>query len=102
MCDLVKIHHCHVCVSLQDEILCDTEELQRELQHLKQEYEKVAQQKIFLQQERQDVTEVMINLIACFKISEGKQHQPTRGQESDTNPTKPNIFSVRAHLLLFY
>ncbi|CAK6964703.1 vimentin [Scomber scombrus] len=55
----------------RDEILCDTEELQRELQRLKQEYEKVAQQKIFLQQDRQDVAEEVDTVTAkCLALRE--------------------------------
>ncbi|XP_034545673.1 plasticin [Notolabrus celidotus] len=41
----------------RDEILCDTEELQKEQEHLMKEYEKAAQQRILIQQGRQDVAE---------------------------------------------
>lgn len=45
---------------LQDETLCDTEDLRKELERLMEEYEKAAQQKILLQQGRQDVAEVPV------------------------------------------
>ncbi|XP_044219345.1 vimentin [Thunnus albacares] len=55
----------------RDEILCDTEKLQRELHRLKQEYEKFSQQRIFLQQERQDVAEEVDAVTAeCLALRE--------------------------------
>ncbi|XP_074530672.1 vimentin [Halichoeres trimaculatus] len=41
----------------RDEILCDTQELRKELEHLMKECEKVEQQRILIQQGRQDVAE---------------------------------------------
>ncbi|XP_073343515.1 vimentin [Pagrus major] len=55
----------------RDEILCDTEELQRELERLMKEYETAAQQRIFLQQERQDVAEEVDAVTAgCLALRE--------------------------------
>nr|XP_019949946.1 PREDICTED: peripherin-like [Paralichthys olivaceus] len=55
----------------RDEILCDTEELQKELECLKSGYEKVAQQRVFYQQERQDVAEVVDAVTAeCLALRE--------------------------------
>uniref|UniRef100_A0A3B4TQH6 Peripherin-like n=1 Tax=Seriola dumerili TaxID=41447 RepID=A0A3B4TQH6_SERDU len=53
---------------LQDEILCDTEELQKQLECLKKGYEAAAQQRIFLQQERQD--EVDAVTAECLALRE--------------------------------
>lgn len=39
----------------RDEILCDTEKLQKELEHLKLQYEKAAQQRLLAQEEQQYV-----------------------------------------------
>ncbi|KAF3838630.1 hypothetical protein F7725_010398 [Dissostichus mawsoni] len=44
----------------RDEILCDTEKRQKELERLVTEYEKAAQQRILLQQDRQDAVESML------------------------------------------
>lgn len=53
--------------------MCDTEELQRELELLMKEYEKAAQQRVLVQHERQDVAEVMVvNTIASDKLVEAK------------------------------
>ncbi|XP_028315913.1 desmin [Gouania willdenowi] len=41
----------------RDEILCDTEELNKELQRMQNKYEEVAQQRILIQQERQMISE---------------------------------------------
>ncbi|KAM7389224.1 hypothetical protein PAMP_023214 [Pampus punctatissimus] len=55
----------------RDEIVCHTDELQRELRHLKQEYEKVAQKRISLQQERCDVAEeVDVATAECLALRE--------------------------------
>ncbi|KAM7000227.1 alpha-internexin [Tautogolabrus adspersus] len=55
----------------RDEILCDTEELQKELEHLMKEYEKAAQQRILLQQGRQDVAEEVDTVTAeCLALRE--------------------------------
>lgn len=62
----VEIHHRLYCVFLQDEILRDTEKLQKELEHLMKEYEKAAQQRILLRQERNDAAEVDINATASY------------------------------------
>lgn len=48
------------CFSPQDEILNDTQELQKELKLLKKDYEKASQQRIFVRQEQQDVAEVIV------------------------------------------
>ena len=45
--------------SPQDDILCDTAELQKELQCLRQESEKALQQRISVQHARLDLAEVM-------------------------------------------
>lgn len=68
----VGIHHSIYCVSLQDEILRDTEKLQKELERLMKEYEKAAQQRIILQQERSDAAEVDINATATNKLFVGR------------------------------
>ncbi|XP_061581651.1 low molecular weight neuronal intermediate filament [Cololabis saira] len=55
----------------RDQILSDSEELKRELEHLKTEYEKVAEQRIFIQQDRQDVAEVVDAVTAeCLALRE--------------------------------
>ncbi|XP_034454059.1 desmin [Hippoglossus hippoglossus] len=55
----------------RDEILCDTEELHKELECLKSGYEEVAQQRVFYQQERQDVAEVVDAVTAeCLALRE--------------------------------
>ncbi|CAJ1058883.1 plasticin [Xyrichtys novacula] len=55
----------------RDEILCDTEELQKELEHLMKECEKAAQQRILLQQGRQDVAEEVDAVTAeCLALRE--------------------------------
>ncbi|XP_071313535.1 alpha-internexin isoform X2 [Trachinotus anak] len=55
----------------RDEILCDTEELQKELEFLKKGCEKAAQQRIFFQQERQDVAEEVDAVTAeCLALRE--------------------------------
>ncbi|KAI3351598.1 hypothetical protein L3Q82_020436 [Scortum barcoo] len=55
----------------RDEILCDTEVLQKELDRLMKEYEKAAQQRILLQQERQDVAEEVDAVTAeCLALRE--------------------------------
>ncbi|XP_023253787.1 peripherin-like [Seriola lalandi dorsalis] len=55
----------------RDEILCDTEELQKQLECLKKGYEAAAQQRIFLQQERQDVAEEVDAVTAeCLALRE--------------------------------
>ncbi|XP_054453525.1 desmin [Anoplopoma fimbria] len=55
----------------RDEILCDTEELQKELERLMNEYEKAAQQRILLQQGRQDVAEEVDAVTAeCLALRE--------------------------------
>ncbi|KAM8732632.1 low molecular weight neuronal intermediate filament [Acanthopagrus schlegelii] len=55
----------------KDEILCHTEELQKELERLMQEYEAAAQQRIFLQQERHDVAEEVDAVTAgCLALRE--------------------------------
>ncbi|XP_047440584.1 desmin [Mugil cephalus] len=55
----------------RDEILCDTEELYKELEHLKEEYEKAAQQRILIQHERQDVAEEVDAVTAeCLALRE--------------------------------
>lgn len=43
---------------LQDEIICDTEELKEELECLQKEFEKAAYQRIVVQQGQQDAAEV--------------------------------------------
>ncbi|KAG8003902.1 Peripherin, partial [Nibea albiflora] len=54
-----------------DEILCDTEELRKELECLMKEYEKAAQQRILFQQERQDVAEEVDAVTAgCLALRE--------------------------------
>lgn len=68
----VGIHHSHYCVSLQDEILQDTEKLQKELERLMKEYERAAQQRIVLQQERNDAAEVDMNATATNKLFVGR------------------------------
>jgi len=60
ICKHIKIRCSLHCVWLQDEILCYTEELKKELEHLQKEYEKAAQQRVFIQQEQQDVAEVIV------------------------------------------
>ncbi|XP_039976074.1 desmin [Xiphias gladius] len=53
------------------EILCESEELQKELDCLKEGYEKAAQQRILLQQERQDVAEEVDAVTAeCLALRE--------------------------------
>ncbi|XP_045886392.1 desmin [Micropterus dolomieu] len=55
----------------RDAILCDTEELQKELELLMKEYEKAAQQRVLLQQERQDVAEEVDAVTAeCLALRE--------------------------------
>ncbi|XP_028444807.1 desmin isoform X2 [Perca flavescens] len=55
----------------RDEILCDTEELQKELERLMKEYEKAAQQTIILQQGRQEVAEEVDAVTAeCLALRE--------------------------------
>ncbi|XP_059202588.1 neurofilament medium polypeptide [Centropristis striata] len=55
----------------RDEILCDTEELHKELELLMKEYEKAAQQRILLQQGRQDVAEEVDAVTAeCLALRE--------------------------------
>ncbi|XP_069026686.1 vimentin [Embiotoca jacksoni] len=55
----------------RDEILCDTEELHKELEHLQKEYEMFAQQRIFIQQERQEVAEEVDAVTAeCLGLRE--------------------------------
>lgn len=55
----------------RDEILCDTEELHKELERLKMAYEKAAHQRILVQQERQDVAEVVDAVTAeCLALRE--------------------------------
>ncbi|KAM9356955.1 vimentin [Symphorus nematophorus] len=55
----------------RDEILCDTEELQKELECLMKEYEKAAQQRVLLQQDRQDVAEEVDAVTAgCLALRE--------------------------------
>ncbi|XP_041654235.1 desmin [Cheilinus undulatus] len=55
----------------RDEILCDTKELQKELEHLMKESEKAAQQRILLLQGRQDVAEVVDAVTAeCLALRE--------------------------------
>ncbi|KAE8285707.1 hypothetical protein D5F01_LYC15374 [Larimichthys crocea] len=55
----------------RDEILCDTEELRKELECLMKEYEKAAQQRILFQQERQDVAEEVDAVTAgCLALRE--------------------------------
>ncbi|XP_068449815.1 vimentin [Clinocottus analis] len=55
----------------RDEILCDTEDLQKELERLMKEYEKAAQQRILLQQGRQDVAEEVDAVTAeCLALRE--------------------------------
>ncbi|XP_031718574.1 desmin [Anarrhichthys ocellatus] len=55
----------------RDEILCDTEDLQKELEHRMKGYEKAAQQRILLQQGRQDVAEeVDAVTAACLALRE--------------------------------
>ncbi|KAK5864593.1 hypothetical protein PBY51_015824 [Eleginops maclovinus] len=55
----------------RDGILCDTEELQKELERLMTEYEKAAQQRILLQQDRQDVAEDVDAVTAeCLALRE--------------------------------
>lgn len=62
------------CFSPQDEILNDTQELQKELKLLKKDYEKASQQRIFVRQEQQDVAEVIVFgiwqsiLLVCMEI----------------------------------
>lgn len=73
--NLVMINHCIHCVPLQDEILCDAKELQKELEHQKKQYEKVAQQKMFVHQERQHVAEVMVK--ECMWIGNRKHKDRT-------------------------
>uniref|UniRef100_A0A3P8S9V2 Vimentin-related 2 n=1 Tax=Amphiprion percula TaxID=161767 RepID=A0A3P8S9V2_AMPPE len=53
----------------RDEILCDTEELQKELECLKEEYAQAAGQRILLQQERQD-QEVDAVTAECLALRE--------------------------------
>ncbi|XP_042348733.1 neurofilament medium polypeptide [Plectropomus leopardus] len=55
----------------RDEILCRTEELQKELERLMKEYEKAAQQRILLQQGRQHVAEEVDAVAAeCLALRE--------------------------------
>ncbi|KAI4818949.1 hypothetical protein KUCAC02_004236 [Chaenocephalus aceratus] len=55
----------------RDEILCDTEERQKELERLVTEYEKAAQQRILLLQDRQDVAEDVDAVTAeCLALRE--------------------------------
>ncbi|XP_071392525.1 plasticin [Centroberyx affinis] len=55
----------------KDEILCDTEELNKELECLKQEYERAVQQRTFAQLERQDVAvEVDAVTAECLALRE--------------------------------
>ncbi|XP_070693316.1 low molecular weight neuronal intermediate filament [Pempheris klunzingeri] len=55
----------------RDEILCDTEELRKELELLMKAYEKAAQQRIVFQQERQDVAEeVDAVTVGCLALRE--------------------------------
>ncbi|XP_033994244.1 type III intermediate filament [Trematomus bernacchii] len=55
----------------RDEILCDTEERQKELERLVTEYEKAAQQRNLLQQDRQDVAEDVDAVTAeCLALRE--------------------------------
>nr|XP_040029428.1 desmin [Gasterosteus aculeatus aculeatus] len=55
----------------RDETLCDTEDLRKELERLMEEYEKAAQQKILLQQGRQDVAEDVDAVTAeCLALRE--------------------------------
>ncbi|KAF0039897.1 hypothetical protein F2P81_008132 [Scophthalmus maximus] len=55
----------------RDEILRDTEELHKELEGLQDGYEKAAQQRIFYQQERQDVAEEVDAVTAeCLALRE--------------------------------
>uniref|UniRef100_A0A3B5A305 Desmin-like n=1 Tax=Stegastes partitus TaxID=144197 RepID=A0A3B5A305_9TELE len=53
----------------RDEILCDIEELQKELECLKEEYAQAAQQKILIHQERQD-QEVDAVTAECLALRE--------------------------------
>ncbi|XP_029297665.1 type III intermediate filament [Cottoperca gobio] len=55
----------------RDEILCDTEELQKELECLMKEYEKAAQHRVLLQQDRLDVAEEVDAVTAeCLALRE--------------------------------
>lgn len=65
------------CFSPQDEILNDTQELQKELKLLKKDYEKASQQRIFVRQEQQDVAEVIV----FGKYSVGMHGNPIAASE---------------------
>ncbi|XP_029369108.1 type III intermediate filament [Echeneis naucrates] len=55
----------------RDEILCDMEKLQEELERLKANYEKAAEHRIFFQQKRQDVAEEVDAVTAeCLALRE--------------------------------
>ncbi|XP_063342048.1 desmin [Pelmatolapia mariae] len=55
----------------RDEILNDTQELQKELKLLKKDYEKASQQRIFVRQEQQDVAEEVDAVTAeCLALRE--------------------------------
>ncbi|XP_041845666.1 desmin [Melanotaenia boesemani] len=55
----------------RDAVLYDTEELKKELEHLQTEYEKAAQQRVLIQQERQDVAEEVDAVTAeCLALRE--------------------------------
>ncbi|XP_060934940.1 peripherin [Limanda limanda] len=55
----------------RDEILCDTEELHKELERLQSSYEELAQQRVFYLQEQQDVAEVVDAVTAeCLALRE--------------------------------
>ncbi|GAA6223044.1 peripherin-like [Lates japonicus] len=55
----------------RDEILCDTEELQKELECLRKSYEEAAQQRILFQQDRQDVVQEVDAVTAeCLALRE--------------------------------
>ncbi|XP_029972758.1 neurofilament light polypeptide [Salarias fasciatus] len=55
----------------RDEILCDTEELRKELECLQEEYEKAAQLRVLIQQERQDVSQEVDAVTAeCLALRE--------------------------------
>ncbi|XP_074505507.1 vimentin [Sebastes fasciatus] len=91
----------------RDKILCDTEELHKELESLMKEYEKAAQQRILLQHDRQDVTEEVDAVTAeCLALREqvaiyeeqlaNMEAQHTTAVESLLGPTEGTTGAVAA------